>query len=120
MRVARGSDSSTSRFVMGPSMRPIVRYGPAVWDGVSTSSVIVWLLERRRLAAAEHDVEAEPERPVRRRQLEVELRHEPFPGPVIADRVEDRVEREEGIAREVHLGDEPLRKGTAEQREVDV
>ncbi len=46
--------------------------GPAVCDGVRPSSVIVRLLERRRLAAAEHDVPAEAERPLRLGQLEVE------------------------------------------------
>src|SRR5688572_31211575 len=120
MRIARGSDSSTSRFVMGPSMRPIVRNGPAVWAGVSTSSVIVRLLERCRFAAAQNDVEAEPERPVRLRQLQVELRDEPSPGTLVGDRVEDRIEREERVAREVHLRDEPLREGATEHREVDV
>ena len=74
MRIARGSDSSTSRLVIGPSNSPIRRYGPTVCDGVSATSVIVLLLQRSRLAAPEHDVEAEPERPVGLRQLQLERR----------------------------------------------
>ena len=38
----------------------------------------------------------------------------------IAHGVEDRVVREQRVAREVHLGDEPLRERAPEQREVDV
>src|SRR5262245_25412908 len=103
MRTERGSESSTSRFVIGPPKRPILRYGPTVWDGLSPSSVIVRLLERRRLAAPEHDVEAKAERPVRLGELELELRDQALPGAPVADGAEDRVEREERIAGEVHL-----------------
>src|SRR5205823_3722459 len=78
--------------------------------------------ERRRAvaAAAEDDVPRVAERPFRRRRPEVEPGDEQRPRPRIAHRVEDRIEREEGIAREVHLRDEALRESTAEDREVDV
>src|ERR687892_383175 len=103
MRIARGSDSSTSWFEIGPPRSPISRYGPVVCDGVSASSVIVRLLERRGFAAAQHDVESEPERPVGLRQLHLERRDQPPSRALVTDGAEDRVEREERIAREVHL-----------------
>ena len=73
MRIARGSAGSTSALVLGSRRSPIERYGPVVWEGVSpTSLVIVRLLERCRLTAAEHDVEAEAERPVGLGERQVE------------------------------------------------
>ncbi len=47
-------------------------------------------------------------------------RDQPFPGLRVDHRLVDRVEREQGVAREVHLGDHPLGELGAEQREVDV
>jgi hypothetical protein len=38
----------------------------------------------------------------------------------VSDGVEDRVVREQWVSREVHLRDEPLREGAAEDGEVDV
>ena len=56
------------------------------------------LLEGRRVAAADDDVEAIAERPVRLRQLEVEPADEPLACLLVADGVEDRVELEQRIA----------------------
>ena len=47
------------------------------------------------------------------------LADRPVPGGV-RDRVVDRVLPEQRVAREVHLGDQPLGEGPAEQAEVDV
>ena len=41
-------------------------------------------------------------------------------GLLVGDRLEDRVEAEQRVAREVHLGDQPLGEGPSEQREVDM
>jgi hypothetical protein len=45
---------------------------------------------------------------------------EPLPGGRVDDRLVDRVEAEERVAREVHLRDQTLRERGAEEREVDV
>ena len=76
---ARGSGSPAGRpgrrgvGPIGPPSRPMLEVRP---DGLRRRerrrSVIVRLLERRRLAAAEHDVEAVAERPVGLGQPEVE------------------------------------------------
>src|SRR4029077_11084795 len=44
----------------------------------------------------------------------------PLAGLRVGHRIEDRVLAEERVAREVHLRDQPLGKGAAEEREVDV
>ena len=78
MRIARGSSGSTSTAGTRSRRRPIEPYGPIVCEGVRPSgSVIVRPLGRRRLAPAEHDVPAEPERPVGLRELHVERADEP-------------------------------------------
>ena len=70
---------------------------------------------------AQHDVEPVRERPLRNgsgsRSNRAISRSRP---PRVRDRVVDRVERQQRIAREVHLGDEPLLEGLPEEREVDV
>src|SRR5262245_12080207 len=122
IRTARGSPSGTSEEPMCSRKRPIERNGPDVCDGAGAraGSVIVRLLERGGAAPAEHDVEAEPERPGGLGQVELERADQTLASLLVADRVEDRIEREERIAREVHLGDEPIGNRAAEDREVDV
>src|SRR4029077_20105387 len=78
------------------------------------------LLEDGRAAAAQDDVPLVTEGPLRLSQLAVESGQQPLPGLLVGHRVEDRVEGEQRVARELHLGDQPLGKGPAEQREVDV
>src|SRR5215831_531934 len=119
--IARGSSSETSAEPIAPSRRPIERNGPAVCDGVrgGAESLIVRLLEGRRLLPADDDVEPVSECPVRLRQLHVESRDRPLPG-VLRDGIENRVEREERVAGEVHLRDEPIGERTAEERKMDV
>src|SRR5215211_2945006 len=121
MRTARGSAASTSAVILGSRRSPIERYGPVVWEGVSPIGLAVMrLLEWCRLTATEHDVEPEAERPVGLGQRHVEGADETRSRQLVAHRVEDRVEREERVVREVHLRDEALCERTSEEREVDV
>src|SRR5690242_3093510 len=118
--IARGSARGTTSATASPRSRPIERYGPTVCDGVSAGESVIVPILRRRGAPADDDVEAVAEGPVGLGQLEVEGAHEPRARGRVADRLEDRVELEQRIAREVHLRHEPLREGAAEERQVDV
>src|SRR5581483_5355062 len=106
----------------GPSAQGsrIAKYGPTVWEGVSPGIGVPSLLEDRRAAAAQHDVPLETQGPLGLGQLDVEPGDQPLPGLLVRHRVEDRVEWQQRVAGEVHLGDQPLGEGPAEQREVDV
>src|SRR5580704_3710517 len=119
MWIAPGVPSGTAN---GPTSngRPIAKYGPTVWEGVVSKITSVRLLERRRARAAEVDVPLERLRPVRHRPVDREPGDHPLAGALVSHRVEDRVIREERVAREVHLGHEPLGERAAEQREVDM
>src|SRR5436305_722061 len=100
---------------------PIAKYGPTVWEGVVAKIVIsVGLLEGGLTGAAQVDVEVVGMGPVGPSGMDVKAGDHALARLLVTDRVEDRVVREERIARKVHLGDEPLREGAAEQREVDV
>ena len=87
----------------------------AVAAGISRA-----LLEGGRAAAAQHDVEAVAERPFGLGDVEVEFRDQALARAGIGDAVVDRVERQQRVAGEIHLGDQPLREAAAEQREMDV
>src|SRR4051812_5370770 len=102
------SRASTS----GPSSQgsPIAKNGPTVWAGGGSG-----IFER---GLAQDDVPAVGERPLRPGVLEVEGGDEAV--AVVAGGVEDRVLREERVAREVHLGHEALGERAPEDREVDV
>src|SRR5437763_6442880 len=119
MWIAPGVPSGTAN---GPTSNgsPIAKYGPTVWEGVVSKITSMRLLERRSARAAQVDVELERLRPVRDGVVDREGRDHPLARLRIAHRVEDRVVGEERVAREVHLSDQTLGEGPAEQREVDV
>src|SRR5580704_5233445 len=114
----------------------IEKYGPTVCEGVNPVTVLcpysktllfegssysnTLLFEHRRAAAAQHDVPVVAERPFRLGQVDVEAGDEPLPGLLVRHRVEDGVQRQQRVAGEVHLGDQPLGERAAEQREVNV
>src|SRR5262245_7841423 len=77
--------------------------GPTVWDGVGPGTLE---LHRRPVAPAQHDVEPVPQRPLRAREGEIEGGHEPGTRPLVGHGVEDRIEGQERVAGEEHLGDE--------------
>src|SRR5215469_5433455 len=81
---------------------------------------MVRLLERCRAAAAQNNVELESERPFGHGGLDIEARNQPRPDAFIRYRVENRVKRKYGVARKVHLRDEPRQKRRPEQRKVDM
>src|SRR6185295_20125808 len=91
--------------------------GPTVWDGVGSGRS--GLHGRRGLAAAQHDVEAIAEGPLRLREAEVEGRHQPRPR-ALGHGVEDGVEGEQGVAGEEHLRDEAGQEARPEDGQVDV
>src|SRR6266511_4437907 len=91
-RMAPGWLGSTSR--ASPSYGTTMwRKGPIVWDGVRAGTRSV--LHRRRLAAAQNDVVAIPERPLLDGPIVVIAADHPVTRPLVAHRVEDRVLEEE-------------------------
>ena len=93
--------------------------GPTVWPGVGGRRHVL-LLEGRGRRAGEHDVPAVAGAPLGLGDVVVVGRHQPLAGLRVDDRLVDRVEGEQRVAGEVHLGDQPLGEVGAEQREVDV
>src|SRR4051794_34338182 len=77
-------------------------------------------LERGLLPTTQVDVEFVGERPIRLRLLDRKARQHAIAGALVGDGVEDRVELEQRVAREVHLRDESLRECLTQQREVNV
>ena len=68
----------------------------------------------------QHDVEAVAERPLRLGGVERERRDQAPAGWFCGNRIEDRIEGEQGIAGKVHLGHQPGQEAAAEHREVHV
>src|SRR5690348_2124365 len=75
--IAPGLPSGTTRWPSA-QVKPSDRNGPTVCDGVTRS--LMGLLERGLLAAAQHDVPAVGERPLRTGGLEVERRDHALAG----------------------------------------
>src|SRR5690348_1558902 len=99
MRTAPSASGGTSMFV-SRSQRPNEKKGPTVCEGVVP---VTSVLERCRAGAVDDDVELKAERPLRRRGLEVEPADHAPARLLVAHGLEDRVEREQRIAGEVHL-----------------
>ena len=119
--IAPGVSGGTTN---GPSGHgsPMARKGPTVCDGVTPAGTAPYPSDskRRSRSAPAARCPAIPKRPVRLGQADIEGRDETLPRLLIGYRVEDRVQREQRVGREVHLGDQPLGERAAEQREVDV
>src|SRR5256885_1220618 len=77
--IARGSSRGTTSRAGSARSSPIARYGPTVWDGVSPGASAIVPILGRGTAAADDDVEAVAEPPVRHRQLHVEDAHQTLP-----------------------------------------
>src|SRR5205823_14900109 len=75
-------------------------------------------LPRCRPATADHDVPSVAERPFGDGRLEVELRDHELPTSLVRDRVEDRVEGNQGVAWKIHLRQETARERRAKEREM--
>ena len=71
-------------------------------------------------ATAERDVEAVTECPFRLGDADVELADQAFAGGEVGDALVDRVELEQRVTGEVHLGDQALGEAGAEVAVVDV
>ena len=69
---------------------------------------------------AQHDVESKSERPIRLRQVDIEFRNQPLPRFLVRQRIHDRIEREQRIAREIHLRHQARRERRAEKRKMNV
>src|SRR5579872_2424376 len=78
------------------------------------------LLERRRLAAAHHDVEAIAERVERHRRFPIEQRNQPIARAFVGSAIEDRIVCHQWIAREIHLRDQARRERGTKYRKVNV
>ena len=78
------------------------------------------VLEQRRARAAQHDVEPVGQQSSWHERVAVERRDQPLDRRLVVDRVQDRARRDQRIAFEVHLRDEPLHPARARDRIVDV
>src|SRR6188472_3993528 len=117
--IASGSSDATAYRESG-SARTMWRNGPTVCDGVSGGgSATAAVLEGGAIGAAQDDVEAEAERPLRHRRLVVVVGHHRR-SRSLRDRVVHRVLEEQRIVGEVHLRHEALRERATEHGEVDV
>src|SRR5436190_21566276 len=115
MRTAPAPSGARSA-AAGVRHMPMAKYGPTVCDGVGRTATSAF--ERGGARAAQHDVEAVRERPIRLRRVEIELRDEPLARGGISYGLENRVVGEQRVARKVHLRHEPLGERAAEEREV--
>src|ERR1700726_3079011 len=101
--IASGVSAGTTNGPSGHGSR-IEKYGPTVWEGVNPGMCrSALLLDDGRVAPAQHDVPLVAEGPLGLGQLDVEGGEQPLPGLLVGHRVEERVEREQRVAREVHL-----------------
>src|ERR1700730_10457026 len=82
-------------------VKPIEKKGPTVWDAVA--SRLNSILHGRSRAATENNVEAKPQRLIRERGFPVEERNQPVASLLICSGVEDRIERKQRVAGEIHL-----------------
>src|SRR5262245_5430731 len=113
---------------------PYAKNGPTVCEGV-ISDITVFLRARSRptspalvlvrilrcgFAPAQHDIKAEAERPIGDCIFQIERRNHALPCVLIRYRIEYRVERKQGITREIHLSDKPRQERVAEHRKMDV
>src|SRR6516165_9363063 len=87
--------------------------GPTVCEGVGAG------MSHPHRCGVQHHVESVAERDALDAVLEIELGEQKLSAG-LRHAVEDRIDREQGIARKEHLRDQPLRVRVAEQREVDV
>src|SRR5258708_27569063 len=92
--------------------------GPTVCEGVPRLLAIS-APERRRIAPAQHDVEAIAERIFGLAQIRLEPGDEPLAGRLVRHAIEDGIQREQRIAGKGHLGDQPRRIGGPEERAMD-
>src|SRR3569623_538429 len=103
---------------------PYLKNGPTVCDGVIpsgfTESCTLLGLHGGGVLAAQHDVEAVAQRPFGLGILEIERRDHAHPRLLVRDRVENRIEREQRVAREIHLRHQAGDEGMTEHREMDV
>src|SRR5712671_6882009 len=90
--------------------------GMAAWR----SLMVLFRLHRRGVASRQDDVPPVARGPFVLGKIVVIVRDQAIARLLISDRLVDRVEREQRITREVHLGDHPLGEIGSEQREVDM
>src|SRR5271170_7551914 len=98
------------------------KYGPTVHHGVgsSTRPALLLALKRRALPSAHHDVEPESQRPAWLRAIHFKPRNHSLARAFIADGIENRIERKQRIAREIHLRNEPRRKRRPVERKMNM
>src|SRR5690348_10322234 len=72
------------------------------------------------MLSPQYDVEFVSESIFRLSAFDIEARDETLSGLLVRDAVEDRVERLQGIAGEVHLGDQTRKNARAKERQMDV
>src|SRR5207302_1795617 len=95
----------------GPGTRPglmVVKRNaprPTVW--LALAYRLMSALHRRGIAAAQHDVEAVGERPLRNGVGPVEHRDQANARFLLGDRVVHRVVLEQRVSRKIHLRDQP-------------
>src|SRR5579863_4576832 len=84
-------------------IRAGLKKGPTVCDGVCSGLISAW--HRRGVAAAQYKVESVAQRILRNGNVDIKTRYQAFARGFIRDAVEDRIESQQRIAGEIHLGD---------------
>src|SRR5258705_8488157 len=99
---------NTSRTPKTPGTRPTWRKGPTVWEGVRSGMIDI---RRCRVVPSENNIEDVAQSPFRLRCCQIETADHPLARLGVRHGIEDRVERKQGVARKVHLGDEARKEG---------
>src|SRR5689334_22645777 len=68
---------------------------PGTRPGMTAEGLMFVGVERRRFAAAQYDVPAEAQRPIRNRVLQIERRHHAIARLLVRHRIEDGIERKQ-------------------------
>src|SRR4029077_818708 len=100
---------------------PRCKYGPTVWPGVQANSATFAVrLGPGSLVAGDDDVPSVAARVFGLSQVMVVGGDQPLACNGIHDGLVDRIQTEQLVAREIHLGDQTLGEGSSEYREVNV
>src|SRR5208282_1011539 len=98
--------------------RPMLKYGPTVCDGVA--SRLTSSLHRRGIPAAQDYIESEAQRKFWCCGGPIESGDQTIARGLVRNAVKNRIEFEQRVTWEIHLGHQPCSKGRAEERKVNV
>src|SRR5471030_297854 len=103
-------------FVVSPKLKN----GPTVCDALGITCSPYESLERSGLAAAQHDVEPVTQGPFRLRHRQIEGRYQPRACLLVGNGLQNGVERQQRIVREIHLRHQARDERRPKQRKMNM